>query len=390
MKKILALVVAFALVFTCISGCFTTAAEEAAATPSISVVGVEVEASATEAGVVVKGENFDDLAAQNLVIDFDDNLTVTVPETWAEVGTAGDVVYTVDTETNTYKLISWNATEAGGVSEFTFTFDVSFLANETELEVVYNVDLVSVDAGSYDAEASIKDIALNDGTVTQKANKPEHVHAAAEGAEWIYDATNHWHVCAEHSDVVVDQAEHEFTSETIVAATDTASGILRSTCACGYSKDDVIEATGETPYITYGVTLSDGSTGNTLSLESTGYTFNYQFTSEFTSIVSAANKNGNTNRKVTTVLSIDGTEFVLNPWASVNTKNFVEVTGFSLDQFVQEAHIFIRVTWTDVEGATQSVDSNAVAVTPHSGVVNDSVFAEKYLAYQTLWASIYA
>jgi len=249
MKKILALVVAFALVFTCISGCFTTAAEEAAATPSISVVGVEVEASATEAGVVVKGENFDDLAAQNLVIDFDDNLTVTVPETWAEVGTAGDVVYTVDTETNTYKLISWNATEAGGVSEFTFTFDVSFLANETELEVVYNVDLVSVDAGSYDAEASIKDIALNDGTVTQKANKPEHVHVWDEGVVTTRPTT-------------------------------TETGVRTYTCECTETKTEVIPVAVVKNSADHGDTYK---LGHNLALDSSikiGYLFRNAFVTE--------------------------------------------------------------------------------------------------------------
>ena len=169
MKKILALVVALALVFTCFSGCFTTAADAATSpAPSISVVDVTVEAEDTEAKVVVEGENFDDLAASNLVIDFDDNLSVDVPETWATVGNAGEVVYTVDEATNTYKIISWVATSDAGVASFEFSFDVTFAANDTELDVVYTVDLVSVDAGTY-GETAINNIALIDGTVTQKA-----------------------------------------------------------------------------------------------------------------------------------------------------------------------------------------------------------------------------
>lgn len=96
---------------------------------------------------------------------------------------------------------------------------------------------------------------VNEFTYTRKASfnlalthivfiveNSDHIHAAAENAEWQKDADYHWHVCGtENCNEIVDKAEHEWVDDETVPAepsTCTVAGHKTQKCSvCGQTRE---------------------------------------------------------------------------------------------------------------------------------------------------------
>ena len=169
MKKVLALVVAFALCFTAFAGCFATSA---AAVADFAVVGSTVEAAGGAATVTVSG-SYELKTAQLLTVTLAEGLTFVSVEGMDELNAAGDdgdyvvngqVVKFLDVYTGKFEIV----------------INVTVAENTTEADVTYKVDASAEIATFDDTEATV---VATEGVVTVKAKAPEHVCAGLDPVE---------------------------------------------------------------------------------------------------------------------------------------------------------------------------------------------------------------
>ncbi len=103
-----------------------------------------------------------------------------------------------------------------------------------------------------------------------------HTHTFA--GEWKYDSDNHWHAATcEHTEEVIDKAEHTFDDGTVKTAPGYGTtGLTTYTCKiCGYTKDVTTEAlVKKDNTVSYTGTLSKDYDGTALSIDETGITRN--------------------------------------------------------------------------------------------------------------------
>lgn len=179
MKKILALVVAFALCFTAVAGCITTSAEDAAA-PAIEISSVELANTAGATSFTVSGTNCGTIAAQKLTVTIENGVKLdsiyngaTPLIDAANVATGEDADYYVETVEGNTVVTLVSVLNIGAANDtFTYTFNVTVPANETEEAVVYDVTAATV-AGSIDEEYINVEIAPATITVAAKAAEPQ-------------------------------------------------------------------------------------------------------------------------------------------------------------------------------------------------------------------------
>ncbi len=216
MKKILALVVAFALCFTAVAGCITTSAEDAAAAPAIEISSVELANTAGATSFTVSGTNCGTIAAQKLTVTIEAGVTFTGIEgliNAADVETGEDADYRVETVDGNTVVTLVSVLNIGATNDaFTYTFNVTVPANETEADVVYDVTAATV-AGSVDEEYITVEIAPATITVKALVVEPD----VCEHANW--------------------------TEWNITQPTKTETGLKTRTCLdCGEATEEVIPA----------------------------------------------------------------------------------------------------------------------------------------------------
>lgn len=216
MKKVLALVVAFALCFTALAGCFVTSAEDAV---ELTFVNTAV-ASEGDAAIVVAADLGD--AAKYAA-----RTTITVDAAFEFVGLAGltqydeeaeaaaddagedyDFDYTVETTEDATVVKALNAFDNGALS---YTIELVAPANATCQDVDYE-DAISVEVeyAAFDATAA----------------------TTVKGATAVTVAAGAGHTYGEG---VVDPD-----------ATCTEEGVITYTCACGHSYTEAISPKGHT------------------------------------------------------------------------------------------------------------------------------------------------
>jgi len=196
MKKVLALVVAFALCFTVFAGCYATSA---AAVADFAVLGSTVEAAGGAATVTVSG-SYTDKTVQLL--------TVTLPEGVTFVSVDGMTQLTADGDDGDYvvngQVIKFLDVYTGA---FSIVINVTAAANATEADVAYTVTASAEIADFDDTEVTQ---ATATGAVTVKAKAPEHTCAAVNYTD-NGDGT-HDGVCdCEDATVVIDNEAHSYT-----------------------------------------------------------------------------------------------------------------------------------------------------------------------------------
>jgi len=158
MKKVLALVVAFALCFTVFAGCFATSA---AAVADFAVVGSTVEAAGGAATVTVSG-TYTEKTVQLL--------TVTLPEGLTFVSVNGMTELTVDGDDGDYvvngQVVKFLDVYTGA---FSIVINVTAAANAAETDATYTV-AASAEIADFDDDAST--VVEANGAVTVKGVAP--------------------------------------------------------------------------------------------------------------------------------------------------------------------------------------------------------------------------
>lgn len=201
MKKVLALIVAFALCITVFAGCFATSA---AAVADFAVLGSTVDAAGGAATVTVSG-SYTDKTVQLLTVTLPDGVDFAkVDDTYV----VGMKELTVDGDEGDYvvngKVIKFLNVYTGA---FSIVINVTAAANATEADVAYTVDASAEIADFDDTEVTV---VTASGAVTVKAKAPEHTCAAVNYTN-NGDGT-HDGVCdCEDATVVIDNEAHSYT-----------------------------------------------------------------------------------------------------------------------------------------------------------------------------------
>lgn len=185
MKKILALVLAFALCFTAVAGCITTSAEDVK--PTISIEVDEVASNGGATSFTVSGKDYGTVAAQQLVVTIAKDVTfnsifdgetplvgATGEQEYDEEGNPIEPDYYVekDKDGNTIvKLVSVFNIGSVNRDSFSFTFNVTVPANDGETDATYNVK-ADVTAGNIDEQYVIIESASADITVKAPVVEP--------------------------------------------------------------------------------------------------------------------------------------------------------------------------------------------------------------------------
>ena len=169
MKKILALVVAFALCFTAVAGCLTASAEGA---PKITVEAPEVAPSA-DVTVAVSGENFQSVDSYLLTLTFADGFVIKAVEGMNPVGENGGD-YAVNG--TSIKLLN-EIKDLGAEDDGEFTFNITVTA--PAVEGSYNVT-AAIEAGTGDANPIDVEVDTTKPIVV-KAAPPAHTHDWKDG-----------------------------------------------------------------------------------------------------------------------------------------------------------------------------------------------------------------
>lgn len=161
MKKVLALVVAFALCFTAFTGCFATSA---AALDNFAVSSVEVAADAQAAAVTVSG-TYTGKAVQLLSVTLPEGVALDSVEGAKELTDTQDGDYIVTGNVVKFLTVPNNA--------FTYILKVTFDANTSETDAVAYEVAAYVEYAFYDAENPTIETANAKGTITVAAVKVE-------------------------------------------------------------------------------------------------------------------------------------------------------------------------------------------------------------------------
>lgn len=107
-----------------------------------------------------------------------------------------------------------------------------------------NVTLTDLPNGVTVANNGTGTVTVNDVPVK---DTPVVSHTHTFDTNWTFDETNHWHACTDPAcDTVADLSAHSFTETITTAASCTTEGKATYTCACGYSYEQAIPATGHT------------------------------------------------------------------------------------------------------------------------------------------------
>lgn len=178
MKKVLALIVAFALCITVFAGCFATSA---AAVADFAVLGSTVDAAGGAATVTVSG-SYTDETVQLLTVTLPDGVDFAkVDDTYV----VGMKELTVDGDEGDYvvngKVIKFLDVYTG---DFSIVINVTAAANATEADVAYTVKASAEIADFDDTEVTV---VTASGAVTVKAKAPEHT---CDFDEYTYDVVD--------------------------------------------------------------------------------------------------------------------------------------------------------------------------------------------------------
>ena len=266
-------------------------------------------------------------------------------------------------------------------------FDTALTAGQVIDVVISNIAATNLSEASWDGMVDV------DGTITVKAAEPECDHS---NAVTKYDATQHWTEC--DCGNVSEKVDHGFTSEVAVAATETSSGIMRYTCECGYSYDDVIATTGSGNGGLFNITYTSSSTGeeisgNLVSLRKNEYDFTYDITD--TAFLAKAKELGSANSTFGFVAVIGGQPYFFSKQTAI--KNQLNIGDLSFGQFDSEIQIFLRLVYTE-NGEEMYYDSLAFWVNPYqelkekyyAGLItneNEIAVVEAYINYSKIHAA---
>lgn len=190
MKKVLALVVAFALCFTAVAGCFAVSATA----PAITITGAVVEAAGGNAVFTVSGTNYTEQYAQILNITVDSGITVVNINELVEYDAAkeNDDEFTFDwvRDTDEYGNTVIRILDIVN-GDFTYTVNVTANANADADADVYDI-AATVEAAKWQEEA-IVDVAID---TTNAKITVEGVHVCDFVGEYDKDADGHWQTCS--------------------------------------------------------------------------------------------------------------------------------------------------------------------------------------------------
>lgn len=192
MKKVLALVVAFALCFTAIAGCFAVSA----AAPVITISSESIAAAGGNATFTISGREYTEKYAQILTVTVEAGLEVLTINDLVEYDAAKenddeftfDWVRSTDDKGNTVIKIL-NIIEADAT--FDYVVNVKATANTSEeADVVYDIT-ATVEAGKYQ-EGVIVDVTIPAATFTVE----KVAHVCDFVGDYLSDENGHWKACA--------------------------------------------------------------------------------------------------------------------------------------------------------------------------------------------------
>lgn len=182
MKKVLALVVAFALCFTALAGCFVTSAADAAFT----VVASDVTADGGAATITIAG-NYPAKTVQLLTVTIPNDLTFDSVKDMTEYDETSDEDFGyVKTTTETATVIKFLEVYTG---DFAIVINVTAPANDDETVDTYTIN-ASADVAGWDATEVTPVSAVGTLTVPAKAVEPEVPVCEHENTEFYYDETH--------------------------------------------------------------------------------------------------------------------------------------------------------------------------------------------------------
>lgn len=208
MKKILALVVAFALCFTAIGGCLTTFAADAAADAALAVNAPDdlVAFNAGTVAVVVSGTGYAAYAAQELKVTFPEALTLKSIDGIDEFDAVGQANYKVATAdgVTTVTLVQ----ETPG-DTFELTFNLGVPSNMSGKLYNYTVT-ASAEVGTDANDPVLYTVA--------EASDSFDVDCAHGATKLTSDATGHWKECncsVDSCEVRTETEAHTFGEDNI-------------------------------------------------------------------------------------------------------------------------------------------------------------------------------
>lgn len=262
MKKILALVVAFALCFTAIGGCLTTFAADVAADAALAVNAPDdlVAFNSAEIAVVVSGTGYTAYAAQELKVTFPDALTLKSIDGIDEFDAVGQANYKVATADGVTTVTLVQETP-GDTFELTFKLGLA-AANQSGYIKTYTV------AASAEVGTDVDDPVLY--TVAEASDSFD-VDCSHGAVKLAFDATGHWYECpcyVDSCDIKENFEEHSFGEDNICTVcnyakveepeecehvwddgvvttkpTNDAEGVKTYTCTlCGETKTEAVPA----------------------------------------------------------------------------------------------------------------------------------------------------